>query len=91
MDKRIRRRLIADYKSVNDNILRILGGGPNFSVRSENYINPVTVSDTVSLNDFKGELYYFRMIHECLEQILIHGKTFSRIPQAPSYVTKFFN
>jgi len=91
MDRETRRKIIDDYEKVNDNILRILGGGPNFFIGQEQYINPKVIFSEVPLNDSKGELYYFSGIRRALEEVLINEKTFIRISHAPDYVAGFID
>ncbi|MCK5043512.1 hypothetical protein KAR52_00740 [Candidatus Pacearchaeota archaeon] len=91
MDKEKRKIISEDYKIVNDSISEILSyERPNFTVIARQYLSPTLVmTDPLKMNDNCGELAYFKEIRDCLEEILINEKSFSKIFNAPEYVQEF--
>ena len=83
-------QLLKDCQTASCKILeRLSGNEPNLEVRERLYLSPVCAQE-VELKDVLGEVRYYQQIRRVLEDILMRGKTFDRIDQAPKYVCEFF-
>ena len=92
MDKEIRKKILEDYRKVNDSIGKILSyETPNFRVIEESYIGPTIIGQALQMEDKYGNYIYLRNVRDCLEKILSDGKALFKIPNAPDYVSEFIN
>ncbi len=92
MDEEDRKSLLRDYEEADKVIRELLKKGrPNFSVKSQHYLNPTIYSLFCSLSDKDGELKYYVHVRNCIEDVLINEKTKLSVSNAPDYLSKFFN
>lgn len=90
MRQEIREKILRDYKIVNDFISKVLSENSNHFVESKHYIFPDLSKLQVPMNDSRGEFVYLKRMRQHLETILTKEKIYTKIPNAPAYIERFF-
>ena len=92
MKEKIKKQILKDYKTSQDEIGRVLNGGSNFFIKSmKPYLAPTICGEACSFTEERGELSYYTTIRNKLETILKGGKPdFSwHFNYAPDYIKEF--